>query len=221
MLTLKSFLLAEANKPGQQDDWSTIFQSLKQAEPPTAPVKRELPSTKAAAPEAPPIQDNPSPASRGNNLPAQRTIQPPAATLNQRMDLSVMGGEPAWQLVKELPGFMANSIRELGQQVFAPLTSTPVGDIQVMANVQGRGPTEQNVLDMVVGYLETHGQRGEDMEMEIQDHMPGYQAKVRAYTALGHTFLAVKDPRGKYIYAWPTNARIASSEQRPALPGPR
>jgi hypothetical protein len=232
MLTLKSFLLTEANKSGQPDDWGSIFQNLKQPQPPAAPEKRERPATlraqmpaPAAEPEmepAQPVREEPPVAARPtSNLPAQRTAQAPAASLNQRMDLEVMGGEPAWKLVKELPGFMLAPIRDLGRQVFAPLTSTPIENIQVMANVQGRGPTDQGVLDQVIGYLESHGQRGEDMEMEVQDLLPGYKAKVRAYTALGFTFLAVKDPAGKYIYAWPTNAQLAGGQQRQSLPGPR
>lgn len=124
------------------------------------------------------------------------------ANVSTAMQVS-SGIVPEWHMVKNLPGYLASAIRSIGRQVFAPFTSTPIEEIQVLANL-GDGPNTQQEIDAVLGYLKTQGQHDSDAELEFQQKIPDYGAKVKIYTALGYTFMVVKDFAGNYIYSWPT-----------------
>jgi hypothetical protein len=115
------------------------------------------------------------------------------------------GIEPEWHMVKHLPGYLASGIRSMGRAVFAPFTNTPIENIQVVANVGGTGPNSNEEVNAVGSYLVQHGQRNTEAELEFRDHIPDYTAKLKVYTALGHTFMLVKDFGGNYIYSWPTS----------------
>lgn len=123
---------------------------------------------------------------------------------------------PEWHAVKHLPAYLIQGIRAIGRQVFAPFTSTPIEDIQVLANI-GDGPNEQEELDAVLQYLKNHGKRSSEAELEFQERIPNYGAKVRMYMALGYTFMVVKDFAGNYIYAWPSKVGDGLGGEPPEL----
>jgi hypothetical protein len=138
--------------------------------------------------------------------------------------LAKTGGiDPEWHAVKHLPGYLQSGIRSIGRAVFAPFTKTPIEEIQVLANVNGSGPNDQEELDAVLGFLARSGARATEMEMEFHDKIPDYRTQLRVYTALGHTFVTVKDFAGKYIYSWKTaegdleKLRVQDQPERPAL----
>ena len=124
------------------------------------------------------------------------------ANVSTAMQVST-GITPEWHMVKNLPGYLASGIRAIGRQVFGPFTSTPIEEIQVLANL-GEGPNTQQEIDAVLGYLKTEGEHNSDADIEFQRKIPNYGAKVKIYTALGYTFMVVKDFAGNYIYSWPT-----------------
>lgn len=117
--------------------------------------------------------------------------------------------DPEFHAVKNLPGYMSSAIRQLGKAVFAPFTSTPIADIQVIANLNGSGPNDDRELNAVADFVRKHGtaQPGLEHQAELifDDVMPGYRAKVVVRTFANYTFMVVVDHAGKYIYAWPSS----------------
>lgn len=125
---------------------------------------------------------------------------------------------PEWHMVKHLPGYLIQGIRSIGRQVFRPFTTTPIEEIQVLANI-GDGPNDQKELDAVMQYLKNNGERDSEAELEFHERIPNYGAKVKIYKALDYTFMVVKDFAGNYIYAWPTKDGdgLAGKTQQPRL----
>jgi hypothetical protein len=117
----------------------------------------------------------------------------------------VAGHHPAdveWHMVKHLPGYLKKVIRAVGRGVFKPFTSTPIEDIQVVANVGG-GPNTMQEIDAISKFVSHHGKRLKDAELYFHKVIPGYGTKVVVYDAVGFTFMFVKDFAGSYIYSWP------------------
>lgn len=108
--------------------------------------------------------------------------------------------QPEWKMVRQLPGYLQNAIRQLGRQVFRQFTDTPLEDIQVMATLAGDSDTD---MDMMAHWIQQNGVRDDAMEMDFNDVIPGYTGQVVVYNTLGYTFVMVNDFAGKYIYAWP------------------
>lgn len=125
---------------------------------------------------------------------------------------------PEWHMVKHLPGYLASGIRSMGRAVFSAFTTTPIEEIQVLANI-GDGPNDQEEIDAVFQYIHQHGERDSEAELEFQERIPNYGAKVKIYKALGYTFMAVRDFAGSYIYAWPEKDGdgLAGRSQQPRL----
>lgn len=110
--------------------------------------------------------------------------------------------EPEWHAVRNLPGYMKSAIRAMGRQVFSTFTSTPIEDIEVIANLNGSGPNEDREINAVAGWLKQNAERHTDGEMKFQRAIPDYDANFAMYKSDGQTFLLVKDFAGKYIYSW-------------------
>jgi hypothetical protein len=111
--------------------------------------------------------------------------------------------EPQWHAVKHLPGYLQSGIRAMGRSVFRAFTDVPIEEIQVLANMQNAGqPNTQEELDAVVVFLQQHGQRSNELEIQFQEKIPGYNIQLRAFKALGYTFLTGSDAYGKYVYSW-------------------
>jgi hypothetical protein len=124
---------------------------------------------------------------------------------------------PEWHAVKHLPGYLQSGIRSMGRSVFSSLTDTPLEEIQVLANLQDSGePNSQEELDAVVVFLQQNGERKNELEIEFQEKIPGYQIQIRAFQALGYTFITGSDAHGKYIYSWASKENDLNKVQPPA-----
>lgn len=133
------------------------------------------------------------------------TIEEPN-TLPQeiRRDLRTHGDVTArFHSVENLPGYLDDAIRMMGQKVFASLTATPIDEINVLANLGDQGPNEQRELNAVAGMVDTYGERRGDYEMKFDRILPGYEADIRVYEYKDQIFCLVKDFAGSYIYSWP------------------
>ena len=121
-----------------------------------------------------------------------------------RKDLRTHGDVTArFHSVKNLPGYMDDAIRMMGQKVFSSLTATPIEDINVLANLGDQGPNEQRELNAVAGMVNAYGERRGDYEMEFDRILPGYEADIRVYEYKDQIFCLVKDFAGSYVYSWP------------------
>lgn len=112
--------------------------------------------------------------------------------------------EPEWHMVKHLPGYLKQGIRAVGRQVFGTFTSTPLENIQVIANLGGSGPNPEHELDAVINWLHSNGKVDSAAQLHFERSIPNYGADVLVFKAKGYTFLAVKDFAGQYIYSWPS-----------------
>ena len=133
------------------------------------------------------------------------TIEEPN-TLPQeiRQDLRTHGDVTArFHSVENLPGYLDDAIRMMGQKVFASLTATPIDEINVLANLGDQGPNEQRELNAVAGMVDTYGERRGDYEMKFDRILPGYEADIRVYEYKDQIFCLVEDFAGSYIYSWP------------------
>ena len=124
---------------------------------------------------------------------------------------------PEWHEVKHLPGYLQQGIRSVGRAVFRAFTTTPIEEIQVLANI-GDGPNDQEELDAVLQYLKDAGHRDSEAELEFHERIPNYGAKVKIYKALNYTFMVVKDFAGNYIYAWPSADGDGLADKTPQQP---
>lgn len=121
-----------------------------------------------------------------------------------RRDLRTHGDVTArFHSVENLPGYLVDAIRMMGQKVFSSLTATPINEINVLANLGDQGPNEQRELNAVAGMVDTYGQRRGDYEMKFDRILPGYEADIRVYEYKDQIFCLVKDFAGSYIYSWP------------------
>lgn len=112
---------------------------------------------------------------------------------------------PEWHMVKNLPAYLASAVRHIGRAVFKPFTRTPIEDIQVIANLLGKGPNTELEMNAVAGYLVKRGHRNRDAEIIFHDKIPDYGADIKVFKSRGVTYMMVKDFAGSYIYAWPSD----------------
>jgi len=136
-------------------------------------------------------------------------------TLPDVVSNAIVGEEdlrPEFHMVKNLPGYIQAPIRQAGKQIFKAFTTVPIEQINVIANVADQGPNEQRELNAVASYLDAHGIRNGQAEIEFEDFIPDYKADVKFYNAHDITFMVVRDFAGNYIYSWPeATDKIASS----------
>jgi len=119
-------------------------------------------------------------------------------------DVSTEGAEPNWHKIEDLPGYMKSAVRAIGRKVFAPMTNTDIEDVDIIANLNGSGPNDDEELRQVGAYLRRNGQRQAEAEMDFnQTVLQGYKADIQIWTAADREFLTVKDHAGHYIYSWP------------------
>lgn len=131
--------------------------------------------------------------------------------------------QPEWHQVRHLPGYMQQPIRAMGRQVFGAFTSTPIENIQVLADLGSSGnPNSAREINAVAGWLRTHGERDTDGEIFFQRTIPDYTPEFFIYKAQETTFMLVKDFAGQYIYSWPSTDEKSSERPKqqvvPQLP---
>ena len=110
---------------------------------------------------------------------------------------------PEFHQVANLPGNMADQIRQLGKSLFGSLTMTPTKRIHVIANLGGQGPNTTQEVNAVAGFLKEHGDDRGPGDIDFDNVMPGYKADTHMFTAAGIRWMLVKDFAGQYIYCWP------------------
>jgi hypothetical protein len=110
---------------------------------------------------------------------------------------------PEFHQVANLPGNMADQIRQLGKSLFGSLTMTPTKRIYVVANLGGQGPNTNQEVQAVANFLKEHGDDRGPGDIDFDNVMPGYSAQTHMYTAAGIRWMLVKDFAGQYIYCWP------------------
>jgi len=151
-----------------------------------------------------------------------RTAQDVPAVINSAMQASGMQ-MPEWHSISNLPGFRDRNIRGMGRQVFGMFTSTPVEQIQTMANVGGQGPSTDAEMRAVAGWLRDNAEDLGVVDVGFGAAIPGYHPDVKEYKINGVRFHVVRDPMGQYIYAYPDQDARLHSNKDPAqgnqLPG--
>ena len=110
---------------------------------------------------------------------------------------------PDFHQVANLPGNMADQIRQLGKSLFGSLTMTPTKRIHVVANLGGQGPNSSAEVNAVAGFLKDHGRDLGPGDIDFENVMPGYKAQTHMFSAAGIRWMLVKDFAGQYIYCWP------------------
>ena len=135
---------------------------------------------------------------------------------------------PKWHTINNLPGYMARAIRAMGRGMFDMITSTPLEDIQTIANVNGQGPNSEEELRAVAGWLRDNAEEVRTLDFDYSQLMPGYDPEVKEYRTDGIRFHVVRDEMGHYIYAYPEQDAKEPGEgprglgqDRRRLPGPR
>jgi hypothetical protein len=132
--------------------------------------------------------------------------------------------EPKWKMVADMPGYLAQSIRQLGAAVFDQYTSTPIDQIQVVANVQGQGPNDLRELNALGKWVIEKGTPVTDGEIDFEGSIPGYKAQVKVFNVGDVQVMLVKDGMGQYAYAWPSahskSGQAAIGDKAPALSAP-
>jgi len=131
-----------------------------------------------------------------------RTARDVPSVISNAMQASGMQ-TPEWHNVSDLPGFSDRNIRGMGRQVFGMFTSTPVEQIQTMANVDGQGPNTDAEMRAVAGWLRDNAEDHGKVDLSHGMAIPGYKPDVKEYSANGVRFHVVRDPMGQYIYAYP------------------
>ena len=111
--------------------------------------------------------------------------------------------DPDFHQVANLPGNMADQIRQLGKSLFGSLTMTPTKRIHVVANLGGQGPNSSAEVNAVAGFLKDHGRDLGPGDIDFENVMPGYKAQTHMFSAAGIRWMLVKDFAGQYIYCWP------------------
>ena len=111
--------------------------------------------------------------------------------------------DPEFHQVANLPGNMADQIRQLGKSLFGSLTMTPTKRIYVVANLGGKGPNTSQEVNAVAGFLKQHGDDRGPGNIDFDQVMPGYNADTHMFSAAGIRWMLVKDFAGQYIYCWP------------------
>ena len=121
---------------------------------------------------------------------------------------------PEWDKIRNLPGMNDDIVRALGSGMMSTMTSTPVGDIKVIANLIGRGPNTvfgpgrrgpntSAEMNAVSNWLKNNAQDLGDVIPSHGEAAPGYEVEAHNYKINGILFHMVKDHGGDYIYAWP------------------
>jgi hypothetical protein len=136
-------------------------------------------------------------------------IKPAAVPAHIRNALKAAGvQDPDFHLVSSLPGNIQSGIRQLGKALFKSFTSTTVDNISMIGNLGGQGPNSTAEVNAVAGYLKQHGEDLGPGNINFDNIMPGYEAKIHNYEAEGIHYMLVKDTFGNYIYTWPARDSV-------------
>lgn len=110
---------------------------------------------------------------------------------------------PEWHLIRNLPGMNDNAVRALGRGMMSTMTSTPVEDIKVVADLRGRGPNSRAEVNSVANWLRDNAEDLGEVTVSHGGAAPGYAPQAHNFRKNGILFHVVKDHGGNYIYTWP------------------
>lgn len=116
---------------------------------------------------------------------------------------------PEWIEVRDLPGAQKRGILQMGRSVFSLLTNTPLEHIEVVSTLTN---SKEEVAGMAT-WIQKHGRRITEGEIENIEQLGGYGAKVQLWYARGFEFLMVKDFAGIYIYSWDAKNSLSGSSE--------
>ena len=140
--------------------------------------------------------------------PTPRKSLPKATDAKESAAPAIVGDDPRWLRLDQLPGFFWQAIRAMGQSVFSPLTRTPLDRIEVIADLGGNGPHSRQQIDATSHRLRSQSSPSNIVEYsaaELAQLFHGlYRAQAIQFETPDLTYLLVKDPMGSYIYRWPT-----------------
>jgi len=113
-----------------------------------------------------------------------------------------------WMRLDQLPGLMSAAIREMGAMVFGSLTTTRLGDIEVLAHLNNQGPPTEQDIDFTADRLRRMTAPSGILEYSVAEirNLFGqpYEAQAIRFEDPESTYFMVKDFMGSYIYKWPS-----------------
>jgi len=110
---------------------------------------------------------------------------------------------PDWHGAGDLPGMQDRNTRGMARKVMGMFTSTPLEQIQTIANVEGQGPNTNAEMRAVGRWLMDNAEDHGTVNVSHGQAIPGYNPEVKEYSANGVRFHVVRDQFGQYIYAYP------------------
>lgn len=136
-------------------------------------------------------------------------------------------GAVAWRPLFDLPGYsdpgpMGQAVRSLGRSIFLTmpcfarmqaecraLGRDPLGEVQVMADVGGRGPSTQGQMNAMAVWIRQNGTLIDGAQIAFPDIMPGYRPNIILAATDDESFLMVEETRERgapmestFIYSW-------------------
>jgi len=153
-------------------------------------------------PELEPPEDLPAVRVNTTNLPAVAGRSLQAAGVQN----------PEFHQVANLPGNINRAIRTLGRELFRNLTRTPTNDVWMVGNLNGQGPNSRSEVNAVAGWIRDNGSRVTDGDIDFDSSIPDYRADIQQWTASGIRWLLVRDEFGDYVYSWPEEDSVVSSD---------
>lgn len=126
--------------------------------------------------------------------------------------------DPEWHMVRDLPAYILNGVRQVARQIFYMWTNTEIEDIQMMCTLLNPMTDVQKMAAWIVN----SGKFIKDCNLDFETTMPSYAsiaglAECKIYAAGGYKFLVMRDRGGHYIYGWPEADAVDAT---PALGGP-
>lgn len=121
---------------------------------------------------------------------------------------------PEFHQVASLPGNMLRAIRALGKSVFNTFTKTPTEDIWMVADFGGMGPNTTAEVRAVAGWARDNGIDLGSGDIDFDETIPGYEAKIHQYSVDGIRVFLVRDSFGDYIYTWPESDSKSLEQQK-------
>lgn len=146
---------------------------------------------------------------------------------NMRRMMNAMGGQD----------FMGQQIRNLGRSIFRAIPCyaemerrcrgenlDPLGEVNVIANIDGGGPHDANQLNGMARWIRENGKIQDAARMEMPTIMRGYAPEIILATNEDSSFLLVKESRrngapvdATYIYTWAGGDRFYNNDNANAL----
>lgn len=126
--------------------------------------------------------------------------------------------DPEWHMVRDLPAYILNGVRQVARQIFTMWTRTDIEDIQMMCTLLNPATDVQKMA----AWIRNNGTMVHDCNIDFQTTMPSYAAlaglaECKIFAAGGYQFLIMRDRGGVYIYGWPESDAVMPT---PQLAGP-